>query len=83
MTLQMKRAIVFMTASMFIAFSMFDLTTGDFQWISLMDLAVLLPSIVAAALLIRVWIVDARRKKERDAYSHRMRISGGYVSPSK
>ena len=87
MSLQEKRVVVFIGAILIAVFPAMNIIIDSFDsavsWSNMVDVLVLLPSILAGVLLIRVWIKEAQIRKIRKAYGKRMRISGGYVTPNK
>ncbi len=83
-TLQSKRVAVFTACVALISFATVNLVKGlinSFSWANVLDVLVLLPSILAAALLVRVWVRQSRRHKAWNERKRRESISGGYVMP--
>jgi len=50
----------------------------EFTWYNVAQVIILLPCIVSAALLLRLWRKQSKRARAADAYRKRMMISGNF-----
>ena len=78
MELQQRRVAVFFAAT-FLGLTMFVNLCIDrfaFAWYNLLQGMMLFPCIVSAVLLLRLWIKQAKRRRDAAAYKKRLRISG-------
>ena len=78
MTLQQQRATVFIVAAFLAIATFVDLCIESFvyTWYNFLEVLILLPSITAAVLLVRVWIKQYKRQKRIAAERKRQLISG-------
>lgn len=87
MTLHGQRVTVFTVSSMIVGFTAMNLIrciiSSSFAWYNVIDVLVLLPSLLAAVLLVRIFVRRIRRKRHLASRENRLSINNGYVYPKK
>ncbi len=87
MTLQHQRITVFAVSSVIVVLTIVNLSMSIFSkvlaWYNIIDVLVLLPSLTAAVLLLRIFVRRFRRKRHLASRENRLSINNGYVYPKK